>query len=77
MITTTTSSYWIDSVSLPRFPKLNQDVSVDVIVVGGGIMGVTAAYLAGAFVPAVLLNVVTDGGYYYHIVTVHSLPWFA
>jgi glycine/D-amino acid oxidase-like deaminating enzyme/nitrite reductase/ring-hydroxylating ferredoxin subunit len=43
---TKTSSYWIDSVSLPRFPKLNQDVSVDVIVVGGGIMGVTTAYLA-------------------------------
>lgn len=38
--------YWIDSVSLPRFPQLDRDVSVDVIVVGAGITGITAAYLA-------------------------------
>src|SRR3954471_24949750 len=40
-----TVSYWIDSAPLPRFPKVEQSLSVDVVVVGGGIMGVTAAYL--------------------------------
>lgn len=41
-----TSSYWIDSADLPAHPKLNRDLDVDVIVVGGGITGITAAYLA-------------------------------
>lgn len=41
-----TSSYWIESAALPSHPKLDRDLSVDVIVVGGGIMGITAAYLA-------------------------------
>lgn len=41
-----TSSYWMDSAPLPRFAALDRDLSVDVVVVGGGIMGVTAAYLA-------------------------------
>jgi glycine/D-amino acid oxidase-like deaminating enzyme/nitrite reductase/ring-hydroxylating ferredoxin subunit len=40
-----TTSYWSDSVSLPRFSKLERDVSVDVAVIGGGITGITAAYL--------------------------------
>jgi glycine/D-amino acid oxidase-like deaminating enzyme/nitrite reductase/ring-hydroxylating ferredoxin subunit len=40
-----TTSYWIGSTSLPRFPKLEDNVKVDVIVVGGGITGVTTAYL--------------------------------
>jgi hypothetical protein len=36
-----------------------------------------AAYVAGALVPSVLLNLWTDGGYYYHMFTIHDLPWFA
>jgi glycine/D-amino acid oxidase-like deaminating enzyme/nitrite reductase/ring-hydroxylating ferredoxin subunit len=40
-----TTSHWIDSMTLPRFPKVGGDVSVDVIVVGGGITGITTAYL--------------------------------
>ena len=40
-----TTSYWIDSAPLPRFPKIESNVEVDVVVVGGGIMGITAAYL--------------------------------
>jgi glycine/D-amino acid oxidase-like deaminating enzyme/nitrite reductase/ring-hydroxylating ferredoxin subunit len=40
-----TTSYWIDSAPLPSFPALDQDLSVDVAIVGGGITGTTAAYL--------------------------------
>ena len=38
-------SYWLTSASLPRFPKLRQDGAVDVVIIGGGITGITAAYL--------------------------------
>jgi glycine/D-amino acid oxidase-like deaminating enzyme/nitrite reductase/ring-hydroxylating ferredoxin subunit len=40
-----TSSYWLETASLPRFGRLDRDVSVDVAVVGAGLMGITAAYL--------------------------------
>ncbi len=40
-----TTPHWIDSVPLPRFPKLDKDIEVDVAIVGGGITGITAAYL--------------------------------
>ncbi len=38
-------SYWIASSTFPRFAKLAADVKVDVAIAGGGITGVTAAYL--------------------------------
>jgi glycine/D-amino acid oxidase-like deaminating enzyme/nitrite reductase/ring-hydroxylating ferredoxin subunit len=37
-------SAWLD-VSLPRFEPLERDLEVDVAIVGGGITGLTAAYL--------------------------------
>jgi glycine/D-amino acid oxidase-like deaminating enzyme/nitrite reductase/ring-hydroxylating ferredoxin subunit len=44
----TPMSYWIDSASMPRFAKLSRDQRVDVAIVGGGITGLTAAYLLTA-----------------------------
>ena len=40
-----TTSYWMDSSSMPRFPRLDRDLAVDVAIVGGGLTGLTAAYL--------------------------------
>ena len=39
------ASYWIESAPLPRFPPLDRNLTVDVVIIGGGIMGITAAYL--------------------------------
>jgi glycine/D-amino acid oxidase-like deaminating enzyme/nitrite reductase/ring-hydroxylating ferredoxin subunit len=40
-----TTPYWSDSASMPVFPKLANDLRVDVLVVGSGLTGLTAAYL--------------------------------
>ena len=37
--------YWIDSAPLPHFGPLDQNEQADVVVIGGGITGLTAAYL--------------------------------
>lgn len=41
-----TASHWTQTASLPHFPALDGELSVDVAVVGGGITGITTAYLA-------------------------------
>lgn len=38
-------SYWIESVETPSFSPLTEDIDVDVVIVGGGITGITASYL--------------------------------
>jgi glycine/D-amino acid oxidase-like deaminating enzyme/nitrite reductase/ring-hydroxylating ferredoxin subunit len=38
-------SFWQDSVSLETFPELKQSIKTEVGIVGGGITGLTAAYL--------------------------------
>jgi glycine/D-amino acid oxidase-like deaminating enzyme/nitrite reductase/ring-hydroxylating ferredoxin subunit len=37
--------FWRDTTKLPSFPKLTKDIKVDVAIVGGGISGITTAYL--------------------------------
>ncbi|MFZ3591083.1 FAD-dependent oxidoreductase [Bacillus sp. DJP31] len=37
--------YWRDTTKLPSFAKLSEDMSVDVAIIGGGISGITTAYL--------------------------------
>lgn len=40
-----TESYWTNTIHLPEYPSLKEDLQVDVIIVGGGITGITSAYL--------------------------------
>lgn len=39
------TSYWIDSTAKTDYKALDKDIKVEVAVVGGGIVGLTAAYL--------------------------------
>ncbi len=39
------SPYWLASIAATDYPDLDRDISVDVAIVGGGIVGITAAYL--------------------------------
>jgi Rieske Fe-S protein len=37
--------YWIDSAPTKRFPRLQKNVGVDVLIIGAGVTGITATYL--------------------------------
>ena len=43
-----TTPYWTTSATIPQFAELAADATADVVVVGGGITGLTAAYLLRA-----------------------------
>jgi glycine/D-amino acid oxidase-like deaminating enzyme/nitrite reductase/ring-hydroxylating ferredoxin subunit len=54
---TGTTPFWIDSTAMPRFPRLDRNLTVDVLVIGGGITGLTTAYLLnGAGLSVALLE---------------------
>ena len=38
-------SFWIDTTPETDYPSLENDIEVDAVIVGGGITGLTAAYL--------------------------------
>lgn len=38
-------SFWRDEIEFPAFPKLSESIHADVGIVGGGITGITTAYL--------------------------------
>ena len=57
-------SYWVDSVEGPRYPAAKGVLSFDVLVVGGGIAGLTAALLlkrAGKRVGLIEANKIAHG----------------
>lgn len=39
------SPYWIVSTPITEYPQLNEDITVEVAIIGGGIVGITTAYL--------------------------------
>ena len=56
--------YWRKTAKLPSFPKLEQDLQVDIAIVGGGITGLTSAYLlakAGAKVAVIEAGSILNG----------------
>lgn len=58
-----TTSIWKAKASNPRFASLNEDKEVDVAIVGGGITGITTAYLlAQAGVQVAVLESMEVGG---------------
>jgi len=38
-------SYWMASTPTTNYPKLSQDIKVDVLIVGGGMSGISCAYM--------------------------------
>src|ERR1051325_6248098 len=40
-----TRPYWSESAKLPEFAPLSNDLTVDVVIVGAGLTGITTAYL--------------------------------
>ena len=40
-----TSPYWAATATFPQCPPLREDTTADVVVIGGGITGLTTAYL--------------------------------
>jgi len=41
----TPKSYWLDSTCETNYPTLEKDIKVDIVIIGGGITGITTAFL--------------------------------
>ena len=37
-------SIWLDTINIEDFPKLNENITTDILVIGGGITGILCAY---------------------------------
>lgn len=49
--------YWSDTISIPHFSQIGSNLDVDVVIIGGGITGITAAFLLQeAGIPFALLE---------------------
>jgi glycine/D-amino acid oxidase-like deaminating enzyme len=44
-ITGEPNPYWIASTDSTDYPQLNEDTTVDVAIIGGGIVGISSAYM--------------------------------
>ncbi len=38
-------SYWLDSTPDTNYPSLENDIDVDIVIIGGGLTGLNTAYL--------------------------------
>ena len=38
------NSIWSETIELPHFPALKEDIKTDVLIIGGGITGILCAY---------------------------------
>ena len=41
----TAKSYWLDSTGETNYPTLEKDIKTDIVIIGGGITGITTALL--------------------------------
>ena len=38
------NSIWVEEIPNNKYPRLNKNINVDVLIIGGGITGVSTAY---------------------------------